>query len=208
MSIDQFPPRIPSAKAQQAADEVRRLEAERHKAVTERGRLERARNGAVEADREAYAAALRGGKKEDPGTSATEKADKAIAAARRRDEALATAAGQTRAELAEVIRAERSELERVAEENVEQARERFRSALEGLVAEQRGLSEALGFSGWLAGFPETIYAPAKHTPAVRGIATLSGDPPRFEQVAEALACLAEPLRPAQPAGAMPRPNAA
>ncbi len=70
------------------------------------------------------------------------------------------------------------------------------------------MSEALGFSGWLAGFPETIYAPAKHTPAVRGIATLSGDPPRFEQVAEALARLAEPLRPAQPAGAMPRPNAA
>ena len=205
MSNDQFPPRIPSAKAQQAADEIRRLEAERHKAVTERGRLERARNGAVEADREAYAAALRGGKKEDPGTSATEKADKATAAARRREEALATAAGQGRAELAEVIRAERSELERVAEENVEQARERFRSALEGLVAEQRGLSEALGFSGWLAGFPETIYAPAKHTPAVRGIATLSGDPPRFEQVAEALARLAEPLRPAQPAGAMPRP---
>lgn len=205
--INNVPPKIPSAKAQQAADEVRRLEAERHKAVAERGRLERARNGAVEADREAYAAALRGGKKEggDPGTPATEKADKAIAAAHRREEALATAAGQTRAELAEVIKAERSELERVAAERVAEARERFRSALEGLVAEQRGLSEALGFSGWLAGFPETTYAPAKHTPAVRGIATLSGDPPRFEQVAEALARLAEPLRPAQPAGAMPRP---
>ena len=207
MSIDQFPPRIPSAKAQQAADEVRRLEAERHKATAERGRLERARNGAVEADRLDHAKAIREGKP-DPGPKAVEKADKAIVVAHRREEALATAAGQGRAELAEVIRAERSELERVAEENVEQARERFRSALEGLVAEQRGLSESLGFSGWLAGFPETIYAPAKHTPAVRGIATLSGDPPRFEQVAEALACLAEPLRPAQPAGAMPRPNAA
>ena len=207
MSNDQFPPRIPSAKAQQAADEVRRLEAERHKAVAERGRLERARNGAVEADRLDHAKAIREGKP-DPGPKAVEKADKAIIAARRREEALGTATGQARAELAEVVKAERSELERVAEENVEQARERFRSALEGLVAEQRGLSEALGFSGWLAAFPETIYAPAKHTPAVRGIATLSGDPPRFEQVAEALACLAEPLRPAQPAGAMPRPNAA
>ena len=146
MSNDQFPPRIPSAKAQQAADEVRRLEAERHKAVTERGRLERARNGAVEADRLDHAKAIREGKP-DPGPKAVEKADKAIVVAHRREEALATAAGQARAELAEAIRAERSELERVAEENVEQARERFRSALEGLVAEQRGLSEALGFSG-------------------------------------------------------------
>ena len=207
MSIDQFPPRIPSAKAQAAADEVRRLEGERRKAVAERGRLERARNGAVETDRLDHAKAIREGKP-DPGPKAVEKADKAIVVAHRREEALGTACGQARAELAEVIKAERSELERVAEENVEQARERFRSALEGLVAEQRALSESLGFAAWLAGFPETIYAPAKHTPAVRGIATLSGDPPRFEQVAEALACLAEPLRPVQSAGRMPNPDAA
>ena len=204
MSND-LPREIPDVSAQAAADELRRLQAEKQQAGTERVRLERARNGAVEADREAYAAALRGGKKEDPGTSATEKADKAIAKARRREEALGTACGQARAEFDAVVSDHLDELQRIAEERVSESRVSFGRVLESLVEEHRRLALAIGLAGWLKAFPQGR-APGKFAPRLSALADRSGETPSFEQVAEALAALAEPPKPAaHAAGTMPRP---
>jgi len=201
----ELPREIPDEKAQAAADELRRLQAEKQQAGTERVRLERARNGAVEADREAYAAALRGGKKEDPGTSATEKADKAIAKARRREEALGTACGQARAEFDAVVSDHLDELQRIAEERVSESRVSFGRVLESLVEEHRKLAIAIGLAGWLKAFPQGR-APGKFAPRLSALADRSGETPSFEQVLEALTELAEPSKPAaHAAGTMPRP---
>ena len=205
--MNHLPPHIPNETAQKAADEVRALEAERAKAVTERDRLERRRGVAVEEDRQSLAAALRAGRA-DPGPKAVEKADAAAEKARRREAALGTAVGQARAELGEAVSENREQLEATAAERVAEARERYGAAVEQIVAEHRALSEALGFAAWLKGGPEARYMPAKHTPGVRSLTTPSGSPPSFEAVTEALGELAEPLRPAQPAGRMPNPDAA
>lgn len=199
-----IPPQFPNKAVQKVADELRRLEGERDKAGNERVKAERARGAAVDADRQAHAGAIRAGKSGDPGAPATDKADAAIAKARRREQALATAVGQAREEFRAAVHGHRGELEAAAEERVAEARERYARALEALVDAHRELGEANGFAAWLADL-ERGYAPAKHTPAVRGLKGMSGDAPPFEQVAAALAVVAEPLRPIAAAG-VPRPD--
>ena len=205
--MNDLPREIPDEKAQAAADELRRLQADKQQAGTERVRLERARPAAVEADKEGYAAAIRGGKGGDPGTPKADAADAAIAKARRREEALGTACAQARAEFDAVVSDHLDELQRIAEERVSESRVSFGRVLESLVEEHRKLALAIGLAGWLKAFPQGR-APGKFAPRLSALADRSGETPSFEQVAEALAALAEPPKPAQPAGAMPRPNAA
>jgi len=206
MAVTSLPPRIPLKGAQKCALELRRLEAERHVAVTERAKLERGRPAAVEADRRAYGQALREGKSDDPGTPQADELDEKIASARRRENALGSAVGQARIEFEAIVHKNRDELKATAGEQLEAARKNFGEALTALVEAHRELAAAGGLGAWLDRFPEHGYSGVKFTPPLRGLTTRSGDAPSFAAVSEALRALAEPPQRAQPAGSMPRPQ--
>jgi hypothetical protein len=170
-------------------------------------RLERSRNAAVDADRLAYAEAIRGGER-DPGTANADKAEKAITAAPCREEALGTATAQASADLADALAEHRGEIERVLAEQLAAARKTYGEAVQALLDSFGELAGALALRPWVEGGLDARYVPGKHVPRLRGLAGPNGEAPSFTQIAGALFELAEEPKVARPAGPMPTPDRA
>jgi len=173
---------LPKPVAKAAAEHVA-LVAREQSAATALLALENARRSAVDADRDAYAAALRAGKA-DPGTPKTVEYDAEIVKAHRLVEGLTTAvASSTDEVLAAVARARPTWQADTARAEVE-ARTRYLEAIDALDRARTCLVEARSVGAWLEGPADSRYK--TWSPPVRGLPAPHGGPTNFGDVIAAL----------------------
>lgn len=184
---------MPAAVRAVAEDYLRITELERA-ATARQSSLEEQRRAAVEADRSAYAAALRAGKG-DPGTKATDTVDREMTKCRREVDAYSEAVLTARADAeAAIVTARADWLADLAEE-AQDARDGYADALTELAAARTELVDARSRADWLADMPAAkVYRVA--VPPVLGIRSQTGDPHSWAAVIAALR--AEAATPEEP----------
>ncbi len=199
----ELPPEISNPRIRKAAKEYSRLVGE-HLAVSSAAHdLEQGRREAVEADRRAYAAAIRAGKGKDvdPGQPATTNADNEILKTRRREEALAVAVAEARNELVATVDRHRGEWSAALEKQREDARDKMREAVEQLADVHGEFVAAHASVAWLEHFPQqTRWASGRFAAFLPSLRTPAGEAVRTADAIAALRELAEPPpKPEQPA---------
>ncbi len=193
---------LPKAVAKVAAEHATLVEREQAAAQTLLT-LENARRVAVNADRDAFAQALRTGK-DDPGTPKTAEYDAEIAKARRLAEGLTTAvAASTDEVLAAVARARPAWQVDAAQREVD-ARTRYLEAVDALNRARGALVQARSVGAWLEGPADSRYK--TWSPPVRGLPAPHGGPTNFGDVVAALAGDLPAVPTAAPAAAPPAPD--
>ena len=178
-----LPPSIDQREVSKAAKQYRDLR-ERHRVESQNlVEAEHERDAAVIEDRDAYAAAIRAGRK-DPGQLKTSKATEKVEAKRREVEALEAAATDAHNELVKEIEQHREAWSAKVAERIDERRAAVRSAIDAVVAANQALRDDLALSSWLDGFPDARYRAG--TGAVPALRSANGDPFAFEQVVSAL----------------------
>ena len=192
----ELPPKtITDAKVAGAAATYARLVGENATVAAHLAELEASRPEAVEADRRAYAAAIRDNKA-DPGSKAVERLDADIAATRRRSEAVAVAVGVAQDELVATVEAQRKPWGADIDRQVAEDRAAVAAAVEALAKARDRLSDSLSLAGWLARFPhKTVWVPPARLAAVGGLTGLNGDPYPWATVLAALRRYGDPPAP-------------
>ena len=189
-------------KVSAVLSEYARLIAARDAEYASLRRLEDERARAVEADQQAFAAAIRAGK-DDPGQEATAKADQAILACRRKAEALAIAASDAVTDLVATVDRQRAAWAAQLDKRTAEGRAELGAAVDALVAAHAKLGETLALRAWLADFPARPRWPVSHLGHVPALRSRSGEPPAFEAVVAGLRELARPPEPKAPPEARP-----
>ncbi len=208
----ELPPTISNRKVSAAAKEYQRLVADHQAAATVAHDLEEGRREAVEADRRAYAAAIRAGK-DDPGQVATTTVDSELLEIRRRESALEHAVTEARNELVATVDQNRGEWLAGIEKRLDGARAGMREALDRLVDAHAELAEAGATRELAEGFPQALWRPERVAARLPSLRTQAGEPVPAVAAISALRELAEPPpKPAQPAeprcsSLRPRPKA-
>lgn len=198
MRTIELPPTISDAKVAEAGATYARLSVENAATAAKLAELERRRPEAVEADRAAYAAAIRDGKP-DPGTKAVDRLDAELVATRRRSEALAVAVATAQAELVATVEARRGPWGAAIDRQVAKDRDELAKAVEALAAARDKLAESLSLAGWLSRFPnKTAWMPPAALAGVRGLEAPNGDPYPWALVLGALRRYGEPPAPPVP----------
>jgi len=179
--------------------EYNRLAGEHRAASAALEALLASRPAAIEADRLAYAAALRLGK-DDPGTTALAKLNARITTASRKAEALAAAVQSTARDIAAAVEGRRAALLDDVDQALGEDRDALAHAVTAWVAARTRLDQHRALRSWIALFPQrTKWTPTVSMP-VRGIDTANGEPISFPEIAQALrADAAEPAPVAEPA---------
>jgi len=171
--------------------QIRKLGADYSHTEAEIGRLSQGRAEAQDADRQAYARALRSGDK-DPGSKHSDKLERSLEAARRKAEALRLALEELDTERRALIDEHRAEWRGEVEERLPKARKDLRAALSSMQAARSHLHHLEGVMEWLAE-PEKPFspstAPPQNTSHVIGVATTQQVAPAV-QVDQALAVIA------------------
>ncbi len=171
--------------------QIRKLGEDFSQTEAETGRLAQGRGEAQDADRQAYASALRSGDK-DPGSKHTDKLERSLEAARRKAEALRLALQDLDTERRTLIDKHREEWRSEVEDRLPEAREDLRAALSRMQATRSHLHQLQGVVAWLAepAKPfEPSTAPPRNTSHVIGVATTQQVAPSV-QVDAALAAIA------------------
>ena len=193
-----LPATISNAKVAKAADEYARLRAELDAEQLRLINLDQARAEAEQADRDAFAAALRSGS-DDPGTGAVEQADRAIASSRRRVEALEQAVADSRRALLSTIEAERPRWSDHLQAEATQAAATFASAVEALAAAHDRLTEATTVNNWLRSWsPTARLKPPVVTGRVQALISRNGSAEPWPTVVAALRDHAQATTPTAP----------
>lgn len=196
--IELPPVPITDAKVADAAAAYARLVDENATVAARLAELENDRPAAVEADRRAYADAIRAGKA-DPGTKAVERLDADLTATRRRSEALAVAVAAAQEELVSTVEARRAAWGAEIDRRVAKDRAEVSKAVEALGAARDKLSESLSLAGWLSRFPlKTAWMPPSALAHVPGLTSPNGDPHPWPVVLAALRRYGEPPAPRPP----------
>jgi hypothetical protein len=169
--------------------QIKKLGADFSQTEAEAGRLSQGRDEAQDADRQAYARALRSGDK-DPGSKHFDKLERSLEAARRKAEALRLALQDLDTERRTLIDLHREEWRSEVADRLPEARQDLRAALSQMQAARSHLHQLQGVVGWLAEpaqpfVPST--APPQNTSHVIGVATTQSAP--AVQVDQALAVI-------------------
>jgi hypothetical protein len=164
---------------------VRDLHAKLVTASRQVAELEDARPRAVAADTNAYAAAIRAGKR-DPGQRHTKAADDALAAARRERDALLVAADQAATELTQLIDSEHAPLASHIDQLTADASDRFAATVAQLHIDGADLTHAGALGRWLQHRHQRggRYQPIE--PVVPSLIHPNGEPHRLGSVLDAL----------------------
>jgi hypothetical protein len=186
-----LPPTVAVPEVAKAAEEFAKLHAEHSAAGQRLFELEEARGHAVQADADAYGAAIRAGKP-DPGPSATAKADRDLIAARRLAGAMEKAVGSAEADLLATLERHRAKWSTLLDQQASEAQQAYSAAVEALEVSRRRLCQVRGTAGWLRGFPgRPVYKGA--VPGVAGLVARHGDGFSWPEVLAALRADATPL---------------
>lgn len=187
-----LPPSIDVPAVAEAADHYRKIHGEHSAAADQLRDLEERRQQAVEADRAAYASAIRAGKA-DPGQKAVEKLDAEMLATRRRTEALAVAVEDAEAELRAAIGTAKDEWSALLDRQAAESRDHYDSALAALEGAVEQLREVNGIASWLNRFPaeRMPYKPGGPS-AVRSLVSPNGAGYFVGAVLEAMRSVNEP----------------
>lgn len=149
------------------------------------------RPAAIEADRTAYAAAIRAGK-DDPGEAALAKLNTKISSASRKSEALAVAVGAAAQDLAGAVERRRIELVRDVGRAIAQDHEALADAVARWEAARAGMQAHKALLSWVREFPaRSKYVPGV-TPPIAGLIGRIGDAVSYSEILDALRRDAEP----------------
>jgi hypothetical protein len=176
---------LPDApKTNKAADHLRDLHQRLIEADRELAKADAARQAAVLADREAYATAIRNGKK-DPGTPATQAADKAIADAMRRVEATHRATEQAIDDLQSALNEEHDAIRAAAQKQRADADQAAHDALDALDAALNAKNRAVVVEVFADKWPNAgkFHAGSRQ---VEALTLLNNESPSVDQVVESL----------------------
>ncbi len=171
--------------------QIRKLGEDYTQTEAEVGRLSQGRGEAQDADRQAYARALRAGDK-DPGSKETDKLERSLEAARRKSEALHHALQELDAERRTLIDEHRAEWRGEVEDKLPKARKDLRAALSQMQAARSHLKHLEGVMEWLEAPAkpfEPSAAPPRDSMHIIGVATTQQVAPAV-QVDQALAVIA------------------
>jgi len=163
--------------------------------VRRRQALERTRQQAVLADRNAYATAIAEGK-EDPGQPATRERDAEITETARREEALEVAVTRAREAELEAIARAAPKLRAHARKTAEKERRALLEAIDQVAEHRLRLAEAVELENWTATAPQEGYArwtPQTRISRVPGLLTRASEPFHVIEVLDALRGLAVPF---------------
>lgn len=157
--------------------------------------LEQTRPQAVAMDRDAYADALEGGKR-DPGQKHTDAHDKKVADAQRRADAARVVTQRAFAALAETVAAHEAEWAELVDKRLHDARQQYAAALDALAERHVQLAQASALAAYLAGGGRRFRPAAANTVELRRNAE-----PRVQvvELLGALRSLAEPPTVQKPA---------
>lgn len=193
-----LPTTIGNAKVAKAADEYGRLRAELDAEHLQLITLEQDRAKAEEADRQAFAAALRSGKA-DPGAGTLEEVDRTIATTKRKVEALEVAVADSRRALISTIERERRAWSEQLEAEATEAAAAFGAAVEAVAAAHDRLAEATTVNNWLRSWsPTSRLKPSIATGRVQALISRNGEAERWSTVLGALRAHAVETAPAAP----------
>lgn len=145
-----IPTALDAAELRKALADVARLRAELAKASADVQATQRAVEAAANADRAAYAQALRLGKP-DPGTPESERAAAKLADANRRHDALRLAVLDSESEATALVADNRAAFQAQLAEEREKAAATARERLSALVASRRHIADLDTFAAWLTG---------------------------------------------------------
>ncbi len=174
-----------------AIAEYERLQARHSGASADLHELLQARPAAIEADRTAYAAALRAGR-DDPGEAALSKLNTRVTAASRKSEALALAVQSAAKDIADAVDKRRPELAYDVDEIIGRDHEALQEAVTRWEAARTTLAAHRALRGWIGSFPaRTKFVPGA-TPPIGDLIGRNGDPISHSEIAAALRVDAEP----------------
>lgn len=184
-------------KVRPVARKLTELRGEAERAERELRALEDDRQAAVNADRQAVADALRAGKPA-PDETRIAAADTAIAAARRRVEALQIAVSDQAATLAASVDRHRDAWLGDVEQRIARGHTDLAGAIETVAAARGSLADLYTLRSWLRGKNATS-AP-RFLSHIDGLQTLAGEPMPWPIVEQALRALAAPPDERAPTG--------
>ena len=174
-----------------AIAEYERLKARHDVAAAELHGLLQSRPAAIEADRTAYAAALRAGR-DDPGEAALSKLNTRVTAASRKSEALALAVESAAKDIADAVDKRRPDLAHDVDEIIGRDHEALQEAVTSWEAARTTLAAHRALRGWIGSFPaRTKWVPGA-TPPIGDLIGRNGEPVSHPELAAALRVDAEP----------------
>ncbi len=172
--------------------QIRKLGEDYTQTETEIGRLSQGRDEAQDADRQAYARALRAGDK-DPGRKHSDKLERSLEAARRKGEALHHALQELDTERRALIDEHRAEWREEVEARLPKARGDLGAALAKMQAARSHLHQLEGVRAWLEEpakpFEPSTAPPRDSVHVIGSVATTQQVAPAV-RVEEALAVIA------------------
>lgn len=217
--LSQFPPPrlISHAIIRERTADYERLFGAASAAQQELGRLNTEHTRALHREDAARTNAVREGKP-DPGTKASDKLARDVAAQELAVDAHLRARDQARAEMADAIEEHRVEWQGAIDDDLAAARERYLAAVEALADAHADMAATANVRSWAATFPNSKWAPIGFMRRLDRLPARGGEAVDIETALDALRELgtppAPPARPAQQhvppggmqSGAVPRPR--